>query len=248
MRAYFRKNLLIASVSFFALGITNSYAQMAVYDATSYQQLLAQLQAAEREYSKQLEELDTALAQTNAMTGTRSMGDLMNGALEKELRRSLPQSWDETLNLLSSNADPQITALYQSYMDEYSPINGAALFKSAPDGNLAKSYERSLQSNLSSMALSEAAFNNTNNKLETLENLLDELNNTQDLKASVDLQARISAENGFLLSELLRLQAIAIQQDASLQGEQFSKRKQSHEAHQFDAGASGEAMRLQNSH
>lgn len=51
------------------------------------------------------------------------------------------------------------------------------------------------------MAASEQAYNRISNRINTYENMLDELNNTTDLKASVDLQARI-AENGMILNEL----------------------------------------------
>ena len=54
------------------------------------------------------------------------------------------------------------------------------------------------------MAASEQAYNNIAARIQTYETLLNELNNTTDLKASVDLQARISAENGMILTELMR--------------------------------------------
>jgi hypothetical protein len=45
--------------------------------------------------------------------------------------------------------------------------------------------------------------------------MLGEINTTIDLKASVDLQSRISAENGLLMSDFLRLQAIDMQQKSA---------------------------------
>ena len=68
-----------------------------VYDASSFAQLVTQLDQMAKEYQKQLEQLDEAIKQTDALTGSRNMGDVANGALEQQLRQYLPNTWADTM-------------------------------------------------------------------------------------------------------------------------------------------------------
>jgi type IV secretion system protein VirB5 len=94
------------------------------------------------------------------------------------------------------------------------------------------------------MAGSEEAYNSISNRIEIYESLMEELNNTQDLKASVDLQARIAAENGLILNEIMRLQAMQIQQQTAADNETLIDYRHSSTANQYDPAKAKEAMKL----
>ena len=76
--------------------------------------------------------------------------------------------------------------------------------------------------------------------------MLSELNNSDDLKTSVDLQARIAAENGIALNELMRLNAIRIQQDASIDNETLMNSRRASSFNVYDPALARAAMVLPN--
>jgi hypothetical protein len=58
-----------------------------VYDASGYTQLIAQLDAMADDYANQIDQLEEAVRQADAITGTRNMGDVANGVFEQQLRQ-----------------------------------------------------------------------------------------------------------------------------------------------------------------
>ncbi len=228
----------------------NGFAQgIPVYDAAGYAQLVTQLNQMSKDYQKQLEHLDEAIKQSNAITGPRNMGDFANSALEKQLREYLPNSWEETLNIMNASSLPSgaygTQSLYSELNNEYEPISGAEIMSDEPDGYMAKALDKKSGTTYAAMAASQRAYDNIASRMQTYETLLQELNDTQDLKSSIDLQARISAENGFILSEIMRLQTIQMQQTASNDNEQIMNYRRSSIANRYDAAKAKKAMEME---
>jgi len=217
---------------------------MPVYDAASYIQMLSQLEQMAKDYQKQLEQLDQAVKQTGALTGTRDMGSLLNGGDEASLRRYLPGSWQDILSMNSSQNESASGAqqIYQQLRATYNHLPAEEFIASDPEGPIAKAYERRTGTTLAAMSASEQAYNNIETRIETYEALLQSLNNTQDLKTSVDLLARISAENGFLLNEIIRLNAISMQQSAALDNEALTSYRRSATANKYDPEIAAQAF------
>lgn len=219
-----------------------------VYDAAGFAQLITQLDQMAADYAKQLEQLDQAIKQTNSMTGTRDMGSLANSALESELRQYLPTTWQDTMNMINANGLPSgalnTQSLYNDLYTTYNPISGSDFISSDPNGPIAQALNRRTGTTYAAMAASEQSYNNIANRISTYEYLLDELNQTTDLKASVDLQARISAENGLVLNELMRLNAIQMQQQAAIDNEELTNYRRATTANQYDATKAADAMKL----
>jgi type IV secretion system protein VirB5 len=218
-----------------------------VFDASNMAKALAQIEAMARDYQNQLDQLDAAISQAEALTGTRGMGDLMNSQLERELRRYLPNTWQETMNMMQGapGSASGAATIYRDLHSAYQPITGAEFVPSDPAGPMAKALDRASGTTYASMAASEAAYNNTQKRIETYERLMDELNNTQDLKASVDLLGRIAAENGLLMSELMRLNAIDMQQAAASNNQSLTGYRRTLDANDFDAGGAAKVFERQ---
>ena len=225
-------------------------AQTPVFDAAGSARLLQQIDAMAKDYQKQLDQLDELNKQRLAITGTRNAGDLVNGALEQKLRQYLPHTWEDTLHMMDAGTLPSgsdATAdIYTGLLQTYDPVQGPKVFASDPNGALSKAMDRRTQTAYAAMAASEQAYNNLAGRIQIYETLLGELNNTQDLKASIDLQARISAENGLILSELMRLNAIQIQQRGALENQELSRQKRAATANRYDPQKAGQAMLLNN--
>lgn len=218
-----------------------------VYDAASYTQFVTQLNQMSQDYQKQIEQLNESIKHTSALTGSRGMGSLANGSLESDLRRYLPNTWQETMNIMNASglgaAGLGTQGTYATLYNRYSPVKGADFIKSDPAGTAAEALDRRTDTTFAAMAAGEEAFDSIPRRLGTYETLLSELDNTQDLKASIDLLARISAENGFILNEMMRLNAIQIQQSAAQDSHALSNYKRSYTANQYHPDTAANAFK-----
>lgn len=220
-----------------------------VYDASSFAQMVSQMEAMSRDYQKQLEQLDQAIKQADAITGTRNMGALNNSSLETELRRYLPTTWAQTMNMMNAqglgSAGTQTQNIYNSLTTAFQPLPGSEFLPSDPNGPIAQALDRRNNTTYAAMAGSEQAYNDVSARINVYENMLQELNNTTDLKSSVDLQARIAVENGMILNELIRLQAIQIQQKSATDNETLTTYRRATAAHKYDAAKANDAFKPQ---
>ena len=220
-----------------------------VYDASNYSQMISQLESMSRDYQKQLEQLDQAVKQANALTGPRNMGSLNNSALESELRRYLPTTWQETMHMVNAqglgSAGIGTQSLYKSLTQTFKPLPGSEFLPSDPSGPAAQALDRRSSITYAAMAASEQAYNNIAARIDAYEHMLEELNSTTDLKASVDLQSRITAENGMILNELIRLQTMQMQQKAAEDNETLTTYRRAAAANKYDAAKAANAFKPQ---
>lgn len=210
-----------------------------VYDASTFTQMVTQLDQMSKDYQKQLEQLEQAVKQANAITGTRNMGSLANGTAQSDLRRYLPNTWEETMNMMSAN-NLGATAIgtqgiYNNLLSTYKPLSGSHLMKSDPAGVVSKAFDRRNNTTYAAMAAAEQSYNSSDVRLQTYEDMLGELNNTSDLKSSVDLQTRISVENGLLMNDMLRMSAIQMQQKSAEENQALVNAARASAANQYDA-------------
>ena len=218
-----------------------------VYDASSFLQMATQLDSMARDYQKQMEILQQGINQTNAMTGPRNTGSLYNSPFEADLRRYLPNTWEQTLNMISANglgtSGSATKNLYGNLTATFKPLPGSEFLPSDPSGPISQALDRRNNTTYAAMAASEQAYNNISSSIDTYENILHELDNTPDLKASVDLQARIDAENGMKMNELIRLNALQIQQNAASDNETLTNYRRAATANKYDAAKAANAFK-----
>ncbi len=225
---------VLAASSSYAGGIpvidVANLAKMAEEMATMQKQLDQMTEA----YSKQLEQLDQAVQQTQSMTGTRNMGNLLNGAEEARMRHYVPDTMSDLIdggqNIPVASTVPQA---FSSLKEEYQPLapedfgeKDAALPANA-------AYMERSNTDYAALATSEAAYHNAANRMKGYEAMLKELNETQDVKGSVDLLARISAENGIIMNEMIRLQALQMQMAAATDNHALTGHRGVYDANQY---------------
>ena len=210
-----------------------------VYDASSFTQMVTQFDQMTKDYQKQLEQLEQATKQANALTGTRSMGSLQNSTYEADLRRYLPNTWAETMNIMNAqnlgSSALGTQGLYNNLITTFKPTAGSDLMTTDPNGSLSQAFDRKSHTTYAAMATGEQSYNSVSPRIESYENMLSELDATTDLKASVDLQSRISAENGMVLNELIRLNAVQMQQKSSQDNEDIANSARASIANRYDA-------------
>ena len=226
--------LLSASTPSFAQGIP-------VYDNASVAQTILQLQEMAEDAQRQLKQIE-------AMTGARNAGDLSNSAFERQLKEYLPTTWEDTLDMINAGTLPNgalgTQGIFSDIYNEYEPIKGEDLYASNPNGSSAKALNRKTGTTIAAMAASEQVFNQTAQRNQIYQNLLTELNNSEDMKNSIDLQARIAAENGMALNQMMRQNAMEMQQRAATDNESLVDIKRAANANTYDAAKAKEAMTI----
>ena len=233
------KKYLLISLLIFSLNVPAFASGIPVYDASTFTQMVTQLNQMSKDYQKQLDQLEQAVKQANAITGTRDMGSLANGAAQSDLRRYLPNTWEETMHMMSAGGlgttATGTQGIYSNLLSAYKPLSGSSLMASDPSGTMSKAFDRRSNTTYAAMATAEQSYNSVEGHIGTYEDMLGELNNTTDLKASVDLQSRISAENGLLMSDLLRMSAIQMQQKSAEDNQSLVSTARASAANKYDA-------------
>jgi type IV secretion system protein VirB5 len=173
-----------------------AHAQFAVIDVASVTQLISQLQTLEQQLDTARSELSQAQAQYQAMTGARGMEQLLSGSK----RNYLPGDW-ATLSAL-----PAAAGAYPGLAGQVgSALSAASVLTSARLASLPMTTAAQLQVQRQNAALlqglSRAALANSSTRFAGLQQLIDALGRAADEKASLDLTARIAAENGMLQNE-----------------------------------------------
>ncbi len=133
------------------------------------------------EMGKQLTEMkrqfEQQVKQFKAMTGSRNMGNLLKDTLKDQI----PSEW---------------SAIYDGAknIDYKSVINGKAYQTDNADKLLVHNQQ-----------MISKVFADTKKQLENIEQLMNQINNTQDIKAATDLQNRIAVEQAKIANNQIKL-------------------------------------------
>jgi type IV secretion system protein VirB5 len=196
-----RRSAFLLPVLLYMTGV--AHAQFAVIDVASVTQLISQLQTLEQQLATARSELAQAQAQYQAITGARGMERLLAGTN----RNYLPGEW-ATLAALptATGAFPDLAGQVSSALSAQSVLSPARL------GSLPATTAAQLQAQRQNAAvlqgLSRSALSNSSARFAALQQLIDAVGHVEDEKASLDLAARIAAENGMLQNEQTKLQVL----------------------------------------
>ena len=179
-------------------------AQFAVIDVASIVQLVQEVEQLEQQVATAKSQLAQAQSEYAAITGDRGMQLLLAGTN----RNYLPTNWSQVSQVLSgsSGAFPALTG-------ELSAIQGANAILTAPQiAALTPTQQAQLtaarQSPALLQALARSALENSSDRFASLQQLVSAIGVAADQKASLDLTARVTAEQGMLQNENTKLQAL----------------------------------------
>lgn len=179
-------------------------AQFAVIDVASIGQLVRQVQQLEQQVATARSQLTQAQSEYAAMTGTRGMQSLLGGVN----RNYLPGDWSQVSQVLrgSSGVYPALAA------DVGALVGANAVLTPAQVARLSPAQQAQLAAARESAALlqatSRAALANSSDRFASLQQLINAIGNASDPKASLDLNARIAAEEGMLENEHTKLEVL----------------------------------------
>lgn len=174
-----------------------AHAQWAVIDVASIQQLVQEVATMRQALTNAQQQLSQARSEYAAITGNRGMDQLLSG----QNRNYLPVDWAE-LNAVMQGSGGAYQSLASSMQ---SLISSNAVLTPAQVGSLSATEQAQLQADRSSTALLQAmtqqALSTTSARFSTLQQLIAAIPRATDEKASLDLQARISAEEAMLQND-----------------------------------------------
>ena len=197
-----------------------------VHDATSLIETAASALRLLNIYGRQNEELTEALRLTRSLVGcaappcTLGLGSLHQTPALRRIRRSLPRLMRDLNRLGDLGADPNLArslTLYGDLTDRYGLLEDDAYAPQAPDEPYAQAWAADRDAQLAATVTAEVTYENLEPRQELYDQLTTELDNRDSVKETLDILAHMTAENGRLLMELIRVQAAATQAAATAQ-------------------------------
>ena len=197
-----------------------------VVDNASIAQIVLTLTELQNIYGRQNLELTEALRLTRSIVGCAAppcnlgLGTLHQTPELRRIRRSLPRLMRDLNRLGEQGADPNLArsmALHGELTDRYALLDADAYQPGDPEAPYAQAWRADQDAQLAAAVTSEITYENLAQRQDLYDQLTTELNTRDSVKESVDILAHLTAENGRLLMELIRLQATATQADATNQ-------------------------------
>lgn len=231
----FRKAMLLAiygSIALFNAAPVHSIA----YDPTNTIHNYGQLQKLKetydhlkKQYERQLDQLEKATQTLSSLTSDNDLGDLLNSTIEQDLRRVLPTDIQDLLGLSTPKglveANSAMQDLHKDIHDMYQPTDIQKLYPNENDKIQASSHQQHSQAAHAAMAVSKYDYKLANKRVENYEEFMRNLNDSPDVKASIDLLARITTENGLLLNDIARANAVNMQMIAAEHSEAIAEKE-----------------------
>ena len=197
-----------------------------VHDGGSFAQILLTVGHLVDIYGRQNEELTEALRLTRSIVGCASppcnlgLGSLHQTPALRRIRRSLPRVMRDLTRLESLAADPNLgrsLALYRDLTDRYGLLEEDAYEPSDPAAPYAQAWAADRDAQLAATVTAEVTYENLEPRQDLYDQLTTELDTRDSVKETLDILAQLTAENGRLLMELIRLQSAATQATATTQ-------------------------------
>lgn len=178
-----------------------------IWDAI-FNQLAAQtgIQQTIQEYTQSLPAMQQALTSQNSWGNFNYNPNLQSWG-------NNTQSWNSILTLYQQGGGSGVGNIAKQLNKQF-PIQTPSTVYPNANSIDAQYYQVQSQTALAARAASQFDYNNIQNEIANLQTLHDQINNTEDLKSSMDLSNRFQYESTMLEIELLRLTALNSQVEA----------------------------------
>ncbi len=189
-----------------------------------YDTMKAQYDLVNKQYTQMQKQYDS-------LTGNYGWGDIKNSVEDlKNDREWAASDWQSALKGLSGGNEARYQELLSQFQDNNKQsVASKETYLQGADPVLAEGYDNQVKTNQASSAQASYEFEEINQHLEDLHDLtaaIEDAQKNNDLKSSVDLNSRISAEVGFVQIAMLRMVTVLNQQVAQLQSMQLNQQTQ----------------------
>lgn len=197
-----------------------------VIDNSAIAQIVLTLTQLQEIYGRQDLELTEALRLTRSMVGCAAppchlgLGTLHQTPELRRIRRALPRLMRDLNRLGELGADPNLArsmTLHGELTDRYGLLNDDAYEPQAPTEPYAQAWAADRDAQLAAAVTSELTYENLEPRHDLYDQLTTELDSRDSVKETLDILAHLTAENGRLLMELIRVQSSATQAAATAQ-------------------------------
>ncbi|MDP3613969.1 MAG: P-type DNA transfer protein VirB5 [Rubrivivax sp.] len=186
-------------------------AQMAVFDsaavanqATQITHMTNQLSQLKSTYDQITSQLQQAKQQYESMTGARGFGDQINNP---QLRKYLPADYKKVYDLAQGGG-------YKGISGTIDTVLAAEKLTGTVAEQMAAIRSRQTRSLATNKLIADDGFAGAEARLDQLEQLRQQISQTQDAKGVAELQARIAVEQAAIAGEATKLQLLALMAQA----------------------------------
>ena len=192
--------------------------QTAANMVTQVQQGLQQI----RQLQNQLQQMQREF---EAITGSRGLGQIARGGIENELKEWMPSGVNTLLTQYQSgNAiNSVLGSKLQRIRDQFKSLETTDFLVSGDRGQEISAYQQSVGITQVNQASAEKMLEDLNEAITRTQTLGEQIDSTDDIKASLDLQNRFLLELTILHLYSLRLQALDLSQKSSHDQEYLSR-------------------------
>ena len=205
-----------------------AHAQYAVFDASNFQQAMQQYQQMVEQLNQLRAHLEQLRAQYRAITGSYGVGAMLQG--EALAAQSIvPGSWQDIVKLQQSGA-------YKTKMDYYEGLMKAVdpTVLQADESRSTGAYKLSYDNTRAAFAVTDATYDAVEVHRRNIEQLIQRIDATQNIKEATDLNNRLVSENSMLQIAIARLAAVQGNLSASAQNDRLQSQATRTEMLRFD--------------
>lgn len=208
MKKFLRNSAL--AIGLFLLPVGPAIPQgIPVIDTSQIAQVIAQLQQQLKDYEEQIKQLTNMQQRLEAMTGVKGISSILNSTSDQNARlaatdlQSIVSGAIGGINITGNvgNMNSVISDLTSRF-----DLGDLGDFDSS-DIPADKAIASLAGSGMAAVATAEDSYDRANAAVTRINTLVDQIDSTADLKASVDFNTRVNAEVAVLLLEILRVQS-----------------------------------------
>ena len=223
MRTAFRA-LLLASIGFSA-GALPASAQGLVFDPSVFARQFEQLTELKKQVDTLTSQLKVAQDQLgqakqlydsfNKLTNVNDIAGLLNSS---EFRKYLPGEFSQIEGLIKGNGSGSFASSIDGYLSQnrvYTANPGNSFYASELD--------RIARQTGAKQSIGQAVYDTASKRIDELDKLRQQISQSRDVKDTLDLSARLQAEQALLQNDVVRMQGLAMIQRA--QGDMDAQRE-----------------------
>lgn len=179
-------------------------------DITDILTLLNNINQVQNQYMPGINTINTTL--TSTLQGNFGYGNLLNTQSDLNQMQWSNSNWQDVLNNVGGGNAQQFSIAQQAYANLYPIVNSSQIGQTLTNNDLTR-IQYGQQSSISRAALtaSSYSYNDINQHIQNIHNILAMLENQPSEKAAIDLNTRLIAEVSFIQLEELKQQDIQTQ-------------------------------------
>ena len=158
--------------------------------------------------NQQLQQAQQLYASLNKLTNMADVAGLLN---DPSIRKALPQDFNAIEGLLKGSGSGVFATSASKFLQENST------YRTDANDFYAQELARAQNQNAGQMSLGQQIYDAATKRIDGIDQLRQQISGAADAKDIADLQARLQAETAFLQTDVLRMQALQMVQQAQVQ-------------------------------